>query len=263
MTTNALFNWSPPHAPVNIAFIQPGTFGGSGFPPSKMDHAFVTESGATWATGQEVRGKRIVEFVPDPLTDEIGGHPRGLVEYTGTGKATAVGLAAGPDGLYFTDLYKDLDYTSPIDPGARLLRVRYLGPLPPALNSTAPASPANENAPRVRGTAPAGSEVRLYTDPTCTEVAATGTAAELESSGIQVFVPDNSVTSFYGTATDAGDNTSECSRPITYAEWTPPPGLAPKRAFGLAAAKRRCKRKFRGKARARCIRRAKRKATRR
>jgi glucose/arabinose dehydrogenase len=121
----ALYRWEPSHAPVNIAFVQPQTFSGSGFPASKWDHAFVTESGPTYATGPQVFGKRIVEFAPDPLTGEIDDHPRGLVEYTGTGKATAAGLAAGPDGLYFTDLYKDLNYTSPIDPGARLLRVRY------------------------------------------------------------------------------------------------------------------------------------------
>jgi glucose/arabinose dehydrogenase len=132
MRTNALYNWVPAHAPVNIAFTQQQTFGGSGFPPSQMDHAFVTESGPTWATGPQVQGKRIVEFGPDPSSGEIGGHPRGLVEYTGTGKATAVGLAAGPNGLYFTELYKDLNSTSAIDRGARLLRVRYVGDSPPA-----------------------------------------------------------------------------------------------------------------------------------
>jgi hypothetical protein len=115
---------------VNIAFVQPQTFSGSGFPPSMMDHAFVTESGPTYATGPQTLGKRIVEFAPDPSSGELGGHPHGLVEYTGTGKGTAAGLAAGPDGLYFTELYKDLDYTTPIDPGARLLRVRYLGSPP-------------------------------------------------------------------------------------------------------------------------------------
>jgi glucose/arabinose dehydrogenase len=129
MRTKALYNWDPAHAPVNVAFIQPSTFLGSGFPTSQMDHAFVTESGSTYATGPQVYGKRIVEF--DPRSDgELGGHPQGLVEYTGNGKATAVGLAAGPDGLYWTDLYKDLNYSSPIDPGARLLRVRYVGTWP-------------------------------------------------------------------------------------------------------------------------------------
>lgn len=129
MQTNALYNWAPAHAPVNIAFVQRPTFLGSGFPGSQMDHAFVTESGPTYATGPEVLGKRIVEFAPQP-GGEMGGHPNGLVEYTGTGKGTAVGLAAGPDGLYWTELYKDQNYSSPIDPGARLLRVRYVGTSP-------------------------------------------------------------------------------------------------------------------------------------
>jgi hypothetical protein len=58
------------------------------------------------------------------------------VEYTGSGKATAAGLAATPDGLYFTDLYKDLNSTSAIDPGARLLRVRYVVGSPPAVTKS-------------------------------------------------------------------------------------------------------------------------------
>ena len=37
------------------------------------------------------------------------------------------GLAAGPDGLYFTELYKDVNYTSAIDRGARILRISYVG----------------------------------------------------------------------------------------------------------------------------------------
>jgi len=126
MHTNALYNWNPAHGLVNIAFVQRPTFLGSGFPRLQMDHAFVTESGPTYATGPQVLGKRIVEFNPQP-GGEMGGHPNGLVEYTGTGKGSAVGLAAGPDGLYWTELYKDLNYSSPIDPGARLLRVRYVG----------------------------------------------------------------------------------------------------------------------------------------
>ncbi len=56
--------------------------------------------------------------------------PQPLIEYTGNGKATANGIAAGPDGLYFTDLYKDINPASPIEPGAKLLRVRYGTPPP-------------------------------------------------------------------------------------------------------------------------------------
>jgi len=130
MLNFALYNWGlpcppcgPAHAPVNIAFVQPATFAGSGFPFAKMDHAFVTESGPTYAFGPQELGKRIVEFALDPMGTSATG-PTTLVEYNGTGRATAVGIAAGPDGLYFTDLYKDEGF-DPIAPGANLLRIRF------------------------------------------------------------------------------------------------------------------------------------------
>jgi glucose/arabinose dehydrogenase len=169
MRNHALYLWEPAHAPVNIAFVQPQTFSGSGFPSSKMDHAFVTESDGSWSTGPQKLGKRIVEF--EPHGGELGGHPRGFLEYTGSGKATAAGLAAGPDGLYFTDLYKDLDYTSAIDPGARILRVRYAEPapsdetLPPAVSCSDASTPADTTLP-----APSGATTAL---PTCKGTRAT------------------------------------------------------------------------------------------
>ena len=125
MTTNAIYNWVQTVGPVNIAWIQPSTFGGSGFPASKQDRTFVTESGPTWATGTN-SAKRVVEFAVSAGGTYISG-PTPLIHYAGTGKATAVGLTAGPDGLYMTDLYKDQDYVSPIDPGANVLRIKYRG----------------------------------------------------------------------------------------------------------------------------------------
>ncbi len=126
MSTLAIFNWDPSNAPVNIAFIQPETFGGSGFPASVHDHAFVTTSGPTYAAGpRRLKGKRIVRFVIDQDEDLVSG-PHRLIEYVGAGRATAGALAAGPDGLYFSDLYKD-DGTSPLDAGATIRRVRFVG----------------------------------------------------------------------------------------------------------------------------------------
>lgn len=124
MLTNALYTWQQTVAPVNIAFVQPETFGGSLFPADMQGHAFVTRSGATYATGPSV--KSIVEFRLDPTGNVLQG-PDVLAYYNGTGKASAVGLAAGPDGLYFTDLYKDQGAVTPIDPGANVLRLRYRG----------------------------------------------------------------------------------------------------------------------------------------
>ena len=126
MTTYAIYNWSTPTAPVDIAFIQPETFSGSGFPSGNQDVAFVTESGPTWATGPQANGKRIVKFELDANGDLISG-PTTFVEYVGQGKASVAGIVAGPDGLYFSDLYADLDFQNPTAAGARILRVRFDG----------------------------------------------------------------------------------------------------------------------------------------
>jgi glucose/arabinose dehydrogenase len=140
MAINALYTWSPPVAPVNLVFVQSSTFGGSGFPSDKQGHAFVSESGPTYAPGPQTNGKRITEFVLDASGNRQSG-PIQLVRYTGSGRATAAGLAAGPDGLYFTDLYKDSG-TAATDSGANVLRIKHVGTTggntPPSVSLTSP-----------------------------------------------------------------------------------------------------------------------------
>jgi glucose/arabinose dehydrogenase len=128
MMINALYNWNPSHAPVNITFVQRETFNGSQFPAGKMDHAFVSESGPTYASGPQALGKRIVEFVLDANGNRVSG-PTTIVEYQGTGQGSVVGLAAGPDGLYFTEMYEDSGANGPTAPGARIFRVRSVNPI--------------------------------------------------------------------------------------------------------------------------------------
>ncbi len=126
MQNFAVYNWFPAHSPVNIAFVQPSAFSGSGFPAEKLDHAFVTESGPTYAGGPQALGKRVVEFVLDAAGNLVSG-PLPLVEYVGSGRGTATALAAGPDGLYFADLYKDAGAATPTDRGASVFRIRWAG----------------------------------------------------------------------------------------------------------------------------------------
>jgi PKD repeat protein len=126
MLIGALYNWFPPAAPVSLAWVQPETFGGSGFPASQMGRAFVTLSGPTWASGPIDYAKRIVALELDEDGLLVSG-PTPVVVYDGLGKATAGGMAAGPDGLYFTDIYRDLGYAFPTDVGAQVLRVRFVG----------------------------------------------------------------------------------------------------------------------------------------
>jgi glucose/arabinose dehydrogenase len=124
MANYALYNWVPSHGPVNITFIQSTVFGGSGFPPDKFDHAFVSESGPTWAEGPQELGKRVVEFVIDSNGNLVSG-PTSMVEYAGSGRGSVVAIAAGPDGLYFSDMYKDLNYVGAADVGSHIWRLRY------------------------------------------------------------------------------------------------------------------------------------------
>jgi hypothetical protein len=88
----------------------------------------VSESGPTYAKGPNNRGKRISEVVLDAGGTTLTSGPTNLIHYTGTGRATVSGLAAGPDGLYFTDLYRDLGATDPSDRGAQVLRIKWVGP---------------------------------------------------------------------------------------------------------------------------------------
>ncbi|MCE9595813.1 MAG: PQQ-dependent sugar dehydrogenase, partial [Planctomycetes bacterium] len=126
MANFALYNWNPPHAPVGLAFVQAETFGGSGFPASSLGHAFVAESGSTYAKGLQNTGKRVTEWTLDANGELVAG-PSIFLEYAGSGRATACGLEAGPDGLYVTELYADQGANA-IEPGARILRVRYVAP---------------------------------------------------------------------------------------------------------------------------------------
>ncbi|HUB98595.1 MAG TPA: hypothetical protein VMS11_02105, partial [Solirubrobacterales bacterium] len=92
-------------------------------------------------------------------------------------------------------------------------------PDPPDLTTTDPASPANDNAPLVIGSAEAGTTVSLFASGDCTgaPITTTATPAELEA-GVEVSVADDVVTEFSATATSLPLGTSTCSAPISYRE---------------------------------------------
>jgi len=99
-------------------------------------------------------------------------------------------------------------------------------PSAPQLTSTDPASPSPSGTPRIRGTAEAGSAVRIYAGAGCTGTpVATGNATELGSPGLRVEVGEGVTATFSATAGDAAGNTSACSAPISYTR--PPHGDPP------------------------------------
>ena len=129
---NGARDWDPSPAPVNIAFVQPLVYGGSGFPAEKQGHAFVTQSGSTHSSGPSSRAKLIEEWVLNPdgtrrvSTAGEPANPRDLVKYQGSGYSTAAALAPGPGGLYFSTLYPETN-PDPTAAGAKILRVVYTG----------------------------------------------------------------------------------------------------------------------------------------
>jgi hypothetical protein len=97
-----------------------------------------------------------------------------------------------------------------------------VAPPKPVLPDPVPGSGSNDNHPGITGSAEAGATVTVFKGLTCNGgVAAIGTAAELAGAGIQVTVPDNSLSFFSATATDATRNKSTCSSPTSYLEQTP------------------------------------------
>jgi len=97
LLTGAIKLWNPPVAPTAVSFCN-----GAGFPDSLQSRLFVALSGPTYHLGQTGQGKRIEMFTlaeDGSVTSE-----QVFLNYIGGGRATVVGLAFGPDGLYFTDL---------------------------------------------------------------------------------------------------------------------------------------------------------------
>jgi hypothetical protein len=96
-----------------------------------------------------------------------------------------------------------------------------VAPLAPRLK-TAPAGPANDNTPRVIGSASGADAVKIFTNSSCSGApVATVSPAQLLA-GVELRVADNSTTDFTGIATANGKQ-SFCSPPATYIEDSSPP----------------------------------------
>ena len=144
-------------------------------------------------------------------------------------KAEGILVAAvAPDSVtaYYANVSSGLE-TSECSEG---LTYRHVStpPATPVLTGVSPASPANDNFPRLLGVADPDATISIYASADCAgAVVATGTGAQLEAEGIQAVVGDNTETAFSALLTMAGFVT-DCSNPVTYKEVTPAdPGPGP------------------------------------
>jgi subtilisin family serine protease len=100
--------------------------------------------------------------------------------------------------------------------------VDHAAPQAPILSGTVPGSGSNENHPKIVGSAEGGDTVTVFKSLGCGGAPiATGSAAQLEGPGIEISVPDNSITFLSASATDAARNRSSCSAATSYLEDTP------------------------------------------
>jgi hypothetical protein len=183
-------------------------------------------------TGTEVNGSGFFDPGPDAggpgFPDHIDAAVSGGVTVNDVTYTDPTHVTLDLDTTGATAGSKDVTITNPDGQSASGFNVLVVDadttpPDPPTLNGTTPASPANANAPKVFGAAEGGSTVTLYTNSSCTDpAAASDTATTFASPGIAATVPENSTTTFFGTATDISDNVSDCSSTVpssvTYVE---------------------------------------------
>lgn len=123
LTHGALYNWDPSVAPTSLAFLQTEVFAGSGFPSEYQGRAYVSQSSGSGAG--DASHKAITEWKLN-AAGVLRDGPRPIAIYRGLGAATPVALAAGPDGLYFSDFSAE----DPEEPGlgGSLLRLSFQSP---------------------------------------------------------------------------------------------------------------------------------------
>jgi glucose/arabinose dehydrogenase len=98
---NALYTWGPDGntAPVGVVLLARDTLG-----KGTAGRLYVGEYGPSAAVGRN-HAKAILEVALSPRTGLLERIPEHAVQYVGTRRTTVLGLAEGPDGLYFSDFF--------------------------------------------------------------------------------------------------------------------------------------------------------------
>ncbi|MDZ4805721.1 MAG: PQQ-dependent sugar dehydrogenase [Candidatus Eisenbacteria bacterium] len=161
MTRGAIINFTPTVAPVALTFLPPGILS-AGW----ENRLFLNWSGPAYRPGPSTRGKQIWTYTLND-TGKVVSSER-FLRYVGNGYATCLGLAVGPDGLYFSDLYGEEGFNEAGVTNASIYRIQAgnVSSLPVDPPPGLPVDPPGGNLPpRIRLTAapnPFGSSVDLH-----------------------------------------------------------------------------------------------------
>lgn len=194
----------------------------------------VRTSAAGGAVGRALDpGATITVYAEDPSCLDAGAAVAAgtVAELEGAGIPVSSGVIAANSVTTFYATQTDGSGTSPCSEGLKYRQVT-AAPEPPVLNSVSPASPANDNFPRLIGSADPEAVVSIFSGAACV-VGPLGTApaTTFAGVGIQVSVADNTTTVFSARATLAGIPSACSSSSISYQEVTPkqdpPPAEGP------------------------------------
>ena len=138
---------------------------------------------------------------------------------SGPGNSHTAAPALGEGPHTFEVRARDQAGNTDQTPASRSFTVDTGAPVAPSITDTDPDSPANDNNPEIKGSAEAGSTVRIYSTAGCTgSPLASGPAATFSGAGITTPVPGDATTNLRATATDGSNNTSGCSSALAYTE---------------------------------------------
>ncbi|MDZ7343657.1 MAG: PQQ-dependent sugar dehydrogenase [candidate division KSB1 bacterium] len=118
LTKGAIFLWTPTVAPVAIDFLR-----ATPFPTNYHGQLFVGWSGPAYHQGPAEYGKKIQAFQLDANGQVVSESI--FLDYIGAGSASVIGLAFGPDGLYFTDLYGENGFDNDGRTHGNVYRIRW------------------------------------------------------------------------------------------------------------------------------------------
>ncbi|HSK49388.1 MAG TPA: hypothetical protein VK889_02715 [Solirubrobacterales bacterium] len=169
-----------------------------------------------------------VSIYTDPACE-----PGSLVTTGDLGELETIGIevTVAPDSIttFYATLTDQAEPGAPSDCSAGIAYRHVTGPPPPpAVTGVSPASPADDNAPRVSGTAESEATVAIYGDAACAgPVLAAGSGAALSGAGIAVPVADNTTTTFYAAASWSGMGSGCSESSVTYQELTVAPPAEP------------------------------------
>ena len=118
LTIGALYLWNPTVSPVGMDFGDK-----TSFPSEYRSRLFVGLAGGPYDLGHLLLTKKIQQFDLDNAGNVVSTST--FLDYVGAGRATVIGVAAGPDGLYFTDLFGENGFDQFGQTHANVYRIRW------------------------------------------------------------------------------------------------------------------------------------------